>query len=133
MKIVYSDKKTGKSAQAEVNADMAATLMSKRIGDIVGGEVIGLDGYKLKITGGSDSSGFPMHRYVQGSVKTTTLKRDKRGSVKGRSTVVGGVVSVDIAQINTVIEEYGSKPVEQLFGKPAAEKVEKLEQAGQKE
>ncbi len=126
MKIVYSDKKSGRSAQAEVSADISAMLMGKRIGDTIEGELVGLSGYKLKITGGSESSGFPMYKSVQGYLKTAILRDSvKKGSkAVRRKTVVGGVVSNDTAQINAVIIEYGAKSPDEIFPKGKAESNE---------
>lgn len=117
MKIVYSDKKTGKSAQMEVHPDVAGLLVGKRIGDTIEGDVIGLPGYKLKIVGGADTSGFPMNRHVQGSAKVGIFRNSIKKKVKTvrRKTVVGGRISTDTAQINTFIMEYGSKPIEEIF------------------
>ena len=51
MKIVYSDKKSGKTAQLEVAKDGEAMLIGKKIGEVIEGNVIGLEGFKLQITG----------------------------------------------------------------------------------
>ncbi len=117
MKIVYSDKKTGKSTQTEVNSEMAGLLIGKKLGDVIEGEIIGLSGYKLKITGGADTSGFPMNKHVQGSAKVGIFRNSIKNKVKTvrRKTVVGGRISADTAQINTLIIEYGSKPLKEIF------------------
>ncbi len=117
MKIVFSDKKTGRTAQAELSQDIAATLYGKKVGDTLEGEVIGLSGYRLQITGGSDNSGFPMYKYVQGYVKTGVLGESKKKGSKTirRKTVVGGMIGVTTAQVNTAVVEYGSKPAEEVF------------------
>lgn len=126
MKIVYSDPKTGKSAQMVVEGDKAAALLNCRINETVDGAVIGLDGYKLKITGGSDSSGFPMTKGIGGAIKTSVLKRIARSGrnngIHKRFTVRGSTVSSDTEQVNAVIVEYGSKPASELF--PEKKKVE---------
>lgn len=130
MKIVYSDPKTGKSAQMELEKGKEAVLLNHKVGDVVDASALGLTGYKLKITGGSDSSGFPMDRSVESMLKTKVLKRvSKFGEMKGqykRKTVHGGVISEDIAQVNAVITEYGDKPATELFpeGKKAQEKAQ---------
>ena len=123
MKIVYSDKKTGRAAQAEISAENASAIFGKKIGDTIEGDMINLGGYKLKITGGSDSSGFPMHKYVQGYVKTGVLRDStKKGSRSvRRKTVVGGMIGTTTAQINAVVVEYGSRPVEEVFPKKEKE------------
>lgn len=132
MKLVYSDPKTGKSAQMVLDADKAALLMNKRINETIDGSAFGLTGYKLKITGGSDNSGFAMERSISGAIKTKRLALvSKSGKLKGqykRSTVRGNTVSNDTELVNAVIVEYGDKPVTELFpetGKKPKEEAEK--------
>lgn len=100
--------------------------MSRKIGDIVDGSLFGLTGYKLKITGGSDSSGFPMDRSIQGTLKTRAyVKAGESGKRKGlyeRRTVRGNTIAPGMAQVNAVIVEQGEKPIDELF--PKAEKKE---------
>lgn len=121
MKIVYSDPKTGRTAQKEIGQELAVMLLNKRIGEIVDGSALGFTGYKLKITGGSDSSGFPMIKALHGAVKRRILKEaEESGKNKGmqkRMMVRGNVVSADTAQLNMVITEYGEKGVDELFPK----------------
>lgn len=119
MKIVYSDPKTGKSAQMQLDNDKSAMLLNHKINDVVDGSAFGLSGYKLKITGGSDKSGFAMNKSITGSIKTKVLKRvamsgKKKGQYK-RSTVRGGMISNDTELVNTIIVEYGEKPASELF------------------
>ena len=40
-----------------------------KIGDIIKGGLIGFPNYEFQITGGSDTSGFPMRKDVHGPVK----------------------------------------------------------------
>ncbi|MCL4404478.1 MAG: 30S ribosomal protein S6e [Candidatus Marsarchaeota archaeon] len=121
MKIVYSDPKSGRTAQAELSSDMAAMVLNKRIGEELDGAVIGLSGYTLKITGGSDKSGFPMENSIQGTAKRSVMKRiADSGKDKGeyrRKTVTGSTISDSIEQINTVITKYGDKPIDEVFPK----------------
>ena len=129
MKIVYSDPKTGRTAQTEVQAERSAMLLNYRINDTIDGALIGMQGYKLKITGGSDKSGFPLVKGIGGAIKTSVLRKiSNSGKSKGmheRLTVRGSTISADTEQINTVIVEYGASPsVNELFQvkeKPAAE------------
>lgn len=129
MKIVYSDPKTGKSAQMQLDNERSALLMNHRINETIDGETIGLSGYKLKITGGSDKSGFAMDSSIGGAIKTKSLRLvSKSGKKKGqykRSTVRGNTISADTELVNMVIVEYGSKPVAELF--PETEKKPKEE------
>ncbi|MGC8623348.1 MAG: 30S ribosomal protein S6e [Candidatus Micrarchaeia archaeon] len=127
MKIVYSDKKTGKTAQAEVLKDREAMLIGKRIGDEVDGSAIDLPGFKLKITGMSDKSGIPSRPEIEGTAKRYILAaKSKLKSNRGmrvRRLVRGNAISTDTEQVNTVITEYGQKPLEELF-KPKEKKAE---------
>ncbi len=122
MKVVYSDKKTGKTAQSEVPKEKESLLIGNSIGDTIDGSVIDLEGYKLEITGLTDKSGTPSRKDLEGSRKAYALLAYKSGRKKGtrrRMLVRGKVVSADTEQINTVIVEYGSKPLEEIF-KPKA-------------
>ncbi|MCL5099752.1 MAG: 30S ribosomal protein S6e [Candidatus Marsarchaeota archaeon] len=129
--MVYSDKKTGRSAQAEITDEMKPLLLNRRIGDVVDGAVIGLSGYKLQITGGSDKSGFPMDASLQGSGKRSMLSQAKRSGrdkgVRTRRTVAGSMVSENTEQVNAVIVEYGAKSIDEVLPKkekPAGEAQE---------
>ena len=106
MKIVYSDKKTGRSAQMQLDNEKAGFLMNHRINETIDGSALGLSGYKLKITGGSDKAGFPMRGDVLGSGKRYVLMTEGigfRNSVEGekrRKLVRGGTISEEIYQLN---------------------------------
>ncbi len=130
MKIVYSDPKSGRTAQSELSSDMVAMVINKRIGDEIDGAVVGLSGYTLKITGGSDKSGFPMDNSIQGTAKRSVMKKiADAGKDKGeyrRKTVAGSTISENIEQLNAVIIKYGDKPIEEVF--PKKEKGEAKEQ-----
>ncbi len=125
MKIVYSDKKSGKTAQVEVPKDHEPMLLGKKIGETIDGGVVGMDGYKLQITGLSDTMGAPSRREVDGTRKVYMLIANGPGIVgakKGkrmRRLIRGNTVSADTGQINTLIVEYGTKSAEELFPKKA--------------
>ena len=122
MKIVYSDPKSGRTAQAELGKDKAGLVLNYKIGDTIDGGIIGLTGCKLKITGGSDNSGFPLERSIQGTIKTRTSRITATGRSAGKpkmQTVRGNMVSTDVEQLNTVITEYGEKGVDEIFPKAA--------------
>ena len=121
MKIVFSDKKTGKTAQMEVPKDMEATLLGKKIGDVLDGFSVGLEGFKLQVTGLSDTSGTPSRMGVEGTRKARLLlsggagiKYSKHG-FRARKLIRGNQISADTMQINTFITEYGAKPLTELF------------------
>lgn len=124
IKCVISDGKTGKSYQKVVSDD---SLIGRKIRDKVPGNIAGLTGYELQITGGSDSAGFPMRQDIQGSGRKKILI-DKgvglRKSIKHtflRKNIRGNTVSDFTAQVNLKITTHGSKPVEELLGIPPKE------------
>lgn len=131
MKIVYSDPKTGRSAQQDLTVESAAMFLNRKIGETIDGGAIGLAGYKLKITGGSDSSGFPLQKSIEGPRKTTMFSTVSTvGSSRGmqrRKTVRGNTISNDTMQLNLVIVEYGEKPVDEIFPKKDGAAAEKKE------
>lgn len=108
-KIVVSDPKTGLAKQFKVSGQQAQSLIGLKIGDIIDGSIVGLEGVKLKITGGSDFAGFPMHPSIHGGGKKRVLLSGPPGfhpTEKGerrRKIVRGNTITEDIVQINTVI------------------------------
>lgn len=119
-KLVISDPETGKAIQYELDDAKTNALVGKVVGEIIEGDLIGLPGYKLKITGGSDTSGFPIRPDVHGSGKKRVLIRGppgfkpKRVGIARRKTVRGRELGHDISQVNMRIEEKGSTPLEEL-------------------
>jgi small subunit ribosomal protein S6e len=126
MKVVYSDKKTGKTSQVEVPKETESMFIGKKIGEIMEGNLVGMEGYTLQITGLSDKMGVPSRRDTDGSRKLYVLMSSGPGIVgakKGkrmRKLIRGNMVSVDTGQINTFIVEYGTKTIEEIFPKKAA-------------
>ncbi len=131
-KIVVSDPKTKKSYQKEVSQKESG-LIGKKIRDKVKGDFLGLSGYEVEITGGSDKQGFPMNQSIQGSTRKKVILtggpgfNPKKKGERRRKSVRGNVIASDIAQINTKIVTYGKKAVEELLGKKEAPKEESTE------
>ncbi|HIP90307.1 MAG TPA: 30S ribosomal protein S6 [Candidatus Nanopusillus sp.] len=110
-KVVISDPKSSKAIQLETQDKF---LLGKKIGDVIDATPLGLEGYKIKITGGSDFGGAPMVPYVEGTVKKYVWWRvDKRTRVK--KLVRGNTISEEIVQVNTVVEEYGQRSFEEIY------------------
>ncbi|MHA2007913.1 MAG: eS6 family ribosomal protein [Promethearchaeota archaeon] len=85
-----------------------------KIGDVINGGLIGFPNYEFKITGGSDSSGFPMRKDVHGPVKKKILVSKKgigykprRKGEKRRKTVRGNEVTYNMTLINLKVTKYG--------------------------
>ncbi|MCS7122705.1 MAG: 30S ribosomal protein S6e [Candidatus Micrarchaeota archaeon] len=88
-------------------------FINKKIGDTIDISPI-LSGYKIKLTGGSDSSGVPMRPDVEGPGKRYLLVsggvgyRPVRKGEKARKLFRGNTYSADIVQVNAVVVEAGS-------------------------
>ena len=110
-----------KSHQVEVEAAESKKLNGLTIGEEFDASVVGLAGYKLKITGGSDKNGFPMKKDVDGSRRIKSLLaggigfNPKRDGQRRRKTVRGNTVSEDIVQINTVVTQKGEKEINEIL------------------
>ncbi|MFB6180889.1 MAG: 30S ribosomal protein S6e [Candidatus Nanohalobium sp.] len=110
----------GKTFQTEL--EDSSKLVGKKIGEEFDGGIVGLSGYTLKVTGGSDRSGFPMRKSIEGSERERVLIEKGAGiegeekGVKKRKSVRGDTVSQEIQQLNTKVVEEGSKSVEELLG-----------------
>ncbi|MEM5828622.1 MAG: 30S ribosomal protein S6e [Candidatus Aenigmatarchaeota archaeon] len=129
-KFVISE--NGKSYQLEVDQAKCEGIIGLKIGDKFSGDIIGLNGYELKITGGTDKDGFPMRADIEGIGKKRVLlskscgfrgkKRIKKRMVKikglrRRKTVRGNTISNFISQINCVVVKKGEKSLEELIPK----------------
>ena len=131
LKLVIGDK--GKAYKLEIDTDK---LSGKRIGEIVKGDEISgdLHGYEIEITGGSDSSGFPMKKDVEGiglkrvllkegwgmhKVPRGVKKKNKRTpkGIRLRKTVRGNTVSDKTIQVNMKVVKEGSKKMEEIYKK----------------
>ena len=117
-KVVVSNK--AETYQVEVEDTKA--LNGLVIGDEFDGGIVGLDGYTLKITGGSDKNGFTMKKDVSGTRRIKSLLtggtgyHPKADGVKRRKTVRGNTIADDIVQINSVVVKEGAKPIADILG-----------------
>ena len=117
-KVVVSNK--AETYQTEVEDTKA--LNGLVIGDEFDGGIVGLDGYTLKITGGSDKNGFTMKKDVSGTRRIKSLLtggtgyHPKADGVKRRKTVRGNTIADDIVQINSVVVNEGAKPIAEILG-----------------
>lgn len=144
-KVNISDK--GKSWKVESGSE---TIVGKRIGDTIEGVEVAdsLSGYKLQITGGTDSSGFPHKADIQGpEMKRIILtygwgmhKRPRKAGKKPRQspeglrlrkTVRGTQISEKTAQINCIVTKHGDKPLTEVFPDQNKPKEKEAEVAAQ--
>jgi len=125
-KIIVGDSETGKSQSLEMEGTRAVPLVGRKLGEVIDGSVVGMGGYKLQITGGSDKDGFPMRPNVHGGVRASVILSEgvgfhpPRQGERKRKTIRGNIVTEEIVQINMKIVEKPKKAE-----KPKKEKVEK--------
>jgi len=104
-KLILSDPRTGKSEASEVKDAQAQPLIGRRIGEVIDGSTIGLNG-RIMITGGSDKAGFPMRADTLGGGKNYVLLtegvgfRTKEEGAKKRKLVRGNTITEETYQVN---------------------------------
>jgi len=125
-KIIVGDSETGKSQSLEMEGTRAVPLVGRKLGEVIDGSVVGMGGYRLQITGGSDKDGFPMRPNVHGGVRASVILSEgvgfhpPRQGERKRKTIRGNIITEEIVQINMKIVEKPKKAE-----KPKKEKVEK--------
>lgn len=127
MKIVISEPKTKKAFQVEKEAP---GLIGVKIGDKFDGSIVGLSGFTLELTGGSDKAGFPMRLDLDGTARKKALLtkgvgfrgtkkiKKKKFKVKGlrrRKYIRGNKISDEIAQVNCKVVE-GEGDIAMMLG-----------------
>jgi small subunit ribosomal protein S6e len=111
--IVVGDE-TGDTRQFDVDGQDANRFIGRSLGDEVDGGAVGLDGYTLALTGGSDDAGRPMREDVPGSeLKELMLEggvgyEPSRDGERRRITVRGKEISEETAQINASVADGGT-------------------------
>ncbi|QSG15751.1 30S ribosomal protein S6e [Halapricum desulfuricans] len=120
--VAVADPDSGVTYQIDVDGQDANRFMGREIGDEVEGSAVGLDGYTLEITGGSDTAGRPLRGDVRGpDLKSVMLEggvgyEPSRDGERKRVTVRGREISDEVRQINATVAEAGSGDVAELLG-----------------
>ena len=120
--VVVGDPDEGNTYAFDVDGQDANRFVGRSIGETVDGDAVGLGGYELEITGGSDTSGRPMREDVSGTETAAVLLEGGVGfdpTVDGerkRVTVRGAEISDETRQINAKIVTRGDESVEDLLG-----------------
>ncbi|MFC6940990.1 30S ribosomal protein S6e [Salinirubellus sp. GCM10025818] len=120
--VSVADPDDGATHQFEVDGQDANRFMGRSIGETVDGSAVGLSGYELEITGGSDTAGRPMRGDVRGpDLKAVLLTggtgfNPTRDGERKRVTVRGREVSDETRQINAKIATRGDQSVDELLG-----------------
>src|SRR2546428_399647 len=116
---------TGKAYKKDITGHYANALIGKKIGEDLDGLYVGLPGYKLQITGGSDKDGFPMRTDLPGPRRKRLLLsggvgfHPVRPGMRKKKTVRGNTVSPDILQLNLKIVVRGPKSIEDAWQEQA--------------
>jgi len=107
--VAVADPADGQTYQHEVDGQDANRFLGREIGEEVDGGAVGLDGYSIKLTGGSDETGRPMREDVPGAqIRERLLEggvgfNPNRDGERKRITVRGRQVSEETAQVNATI------------------------------
>jgi len=120
--VAVADPDDGTTYQFDVEGQDANRFLGREIGADVDGGSVGLSGYTLEITGGSDDAGRPMREDVAGpDLKAllldggTGFNPSKEGE-RRRITVRGREVSDATSQVNARITDRGGESIEDLLG-----------------
>jgi small subunit ribosomal protein S6e len=126
IKCNISSPKDGKSYSKPVDKTV---LDGRKVGETIPGNLLGLTGYELKVTGGSDAAGFPMRPEIPTTHRKRILvqtsigvKVKKKGEYK-RKTVRGNIVSEATAQLNLSVSKYGTKSIPELLNPEVKEEA----------
>jgi len=116
-KLVISDPETGRSVTIGVDDVKFRSLIDVKIGETVKGDPLGLVGYELQVTGGSDKDGFPMRPDIDGPGRKRVLLSSgpgfnprKKGE-RRRKLVRGNTISDEIYQVNLKVVKKGAKDI----------------------
>lgn len=120
--VTVADPETGATYQREVSDQDANRFLGKEIGDDVDGGAVGLDGYTLALTGGSDTAGRPLRDDLPGPNLREILADERtvgyqptRDGERRRVTVRGNEIGEEVAQLNASIVERGDTDVAALL------------------
>jgi small subunit ribosomal protein S6e len=119
--VAVSDPDSGETHQIDVADQDANRFMGRELGEEVDGSAVGLDGYTLELTGGSDDAGRPMREDVAGTALSELLLEGgtgyhpERDGERKRVTVRGREISDATRQINAAIVERGDEAVADLL------------------
>ncbi|HII69534.1 TPA: 30S ribosomal protein S6e [Candidatus Woesearchaeota archaeon] len=127
-KVCIADTKEGRTYQKEFKDAEAAFFLGMNLGAKVEGKLLGMEGFELVLTGGSDNCGFPMRKGIKGARKNIVIgggvgqKAMKHGQMR-KKTVCGNKVTGSITQLNLKVTTYGSSGVAKALGLEKEEKA----------
>ncbi len=127
---IISDPSAGTSQRVEIEDAQLRPLVGTRIGQTIDGSIAGMQGYKLKFTGGTDKDGIPMRPDVHGSAKAHIVLsggvgyKPKNEGEKKRKVVRGNTISSEITFLNFSVAEAPKKKKKEAALEPEAEPEE---------
>jgi small subunit ribosomal protein S6e len=128
--LIISNPAAGTSQRVEIEDEQLRPLVGTRIGQTIDGALAGMQGYKLKFTGGTDKDGIPMRPDVHGSAKARIVLsggvgyKPKNKGEKRRKVVRGNIVSTEINFLNFSIAETPKKKKKSVAPKTKVETEE---------
>ncbi|OPY37036.1 MAG: 30S ribosomal protein S6e [Methanoregula sp. PtaU1.Bin051] len=120
-KVVIADPKTGRAYNVDASGGAAGALVGKKIGEEVDAGPLGLAGYKMQITGGSDRTGTPANSSLPGAGRKKLLVaggtgyHPKMDGQRRRKMLRSKEITADFVQINAKLTGYGEKKLEEIF------------------
>jgi len=124
MDLVISDPQSGKAYSKRL--EDIGLFKNKKIGEQVQLDSIGVPGYTIEITGGSDKQGFPMKKDLTGTNrKKIFLVHDQKKGTRKRISKRGNIFADDINQVNAKVVKAGPKPLAELLSSEAPKEEKK--------
>jgi small subunit ribosomal protein S6e len=111
MPILIVSDPDGTSQRVEIEDAQLRPLVGTRIGQTIDGSLAGMQGYKLKFTGGTDKDGVPMRPDVHGSARARIVLSGGVGykptdkGINKRKVVRGNTISAETTFLNFSVVE----------------------------
>ncbi|MGA2698450.1 MAG: 30S ribosomal protein S6e [Methanoregula sp.] len=134
LKVVVSDPKTGRAYNVDASTGAAGSIIGKKIGDELDAGPLGLAGYKILITGGTDQTGIPARKSLPGAGRRRLLLAEGVGfhpvmeGERKRKMIRAHEITLEFVQVNARVTAYGEKTLDEIF--PKVEKAEGEEKKG---
>jgi small subunit ribosomal protein S6e len=123
--------KSGKTYQVDVPAEKEHFLVGKKIGEEIDAGFIGLAGWTIRLSGGSDTSGIPMRHDVHGQRRERVMlssgpgyKPSKKGA-RLKKSVRGDTYGQEVVQVNATAVTEGSVAIDTVAKPPKPKEAKK--------
>lgn len=111
-KLVINDRENKKTYQIALDERKSENFINLGVGSKFDCSTIGIPGYEIEITGGSDLAGFPMRKGIH---------QDRAGVIVGngrerkRKILAGEKINKNTSQINSKIVKKGNVPIDKIL------------------